>query len=178
MSAEPSGSAQTDGIVCLRPWQDTDATALVECIDGDAEIARWLDQVPQPYTVADAHAYFAAEGEDKYAVTAAGSGRLLGSIGLRWNEALDTAELGYWVRADVRGTGVITRAVALAVQLAFASGAARVQLRAATDNAASRRVAEKAGFTLEGVLRSAHWNARLGLRQDWALYSLLPGERA
>jgi hypothetical protein len=26
------------------------------------------------------------------------------------------------------------------------------------------------------VLRSAHWNPRLGRRQDWAIYSLLPGE--
>ena len=51
-----------------------------------------------------------------------------------------------------------------------------VQLRADPENHASCRVAEKAGFTLEGVLRSAHWNARLGRRQDWALYSLLPGE--
>jgi hypothetical protein len=26
------------------------------------------------------------------------------------------------------------------------------------------------------VLRSVYWNARLGRRQNWALYSLLPGE--
>ena len=37
-------------------------------------------------------------------------------------------------------------------------------------------VKSKAGYTIEGVLRSAHWNARIGRRQDWALYSLLPGE--
>jgi len=51
-----------------------------------------------------------------------------------------------------------------------------VQLRADVENVASRRAAEKAGFRLEGVLRSAHWNARLGRRQDWAMYSLLPGD--
>ena len=44
------------------------------------------------------------------------------------------------------------------------------------ENVPSRRVAEQAGFTLEGVLRSAHWNARLGRRQDWAMYSLLRDE--
>ena len=51
-------------------------------------------------------------------------------------------------------------------------------LRADPENAASCRVAEKAGFTREGVLRSAHWNPRLGRRQDWAIYSLLPAEPA
>ena len=61
---------------------------------------------------------------------------------------------------------------------AFSSGAARVQLRAAVGNDASRRVAEKAGFSLEGVLRSSYWNPRLGRRVDWAMYSLLPGELA
>jgi RimJ/RimL family protein N-acetyltransferase len=39
-------------------------------------------------------------------------------------------------------------------------------------------VAEKAGFRLEGVLRSAYWNPRLARRVDWAMYSLLPGELA
>ena len=48
--------------------------------------------------------------------------------------------------------------------------------RADVENIASRRAAEKAGFSLEGVLRSVHWNARLRRRQDWALYSLLPDE--
>jgi RimJ/RimL family protein N-acetyltransferase len=52
-------------------------------------------------------------------------------------------------------------------------GVERVQLRADIENVGSCRVAEKAGFQLEGVLRSAHWNERLGRRQDWAMYSLL-----
>jgi RimJ/RimL family protein N-acetyltransferase len=80
------------------------------------------------------------------------------------------------MRSDERGRGVMTRALRLAARWALDDGAARVQLRADVENLASRRVAEKAGFKLEGVLRSAHWNARLGRRQDWAMYSLLPGE--
>jgi RimJ/RimL family protein N-acetyltransferase len=71
---------------------------------------------------------------------------------------------------------VTTAALRLIVAWALAEGAARVQLRAAVGNDASRRVAEKAGFRLEGVLRSSYWNPRLGRRVDWAMYSLLPGE--
>jgi len=43
-------------------------------------------------------------------------------------------------------------------------------------NEASLRVAEKAGFTREGVLRSSRFNARRGERVDFAMFSLLPGE--
>ena len=164
----------SDGVIAVRPWRRADASALVECLDGDEEIARWLDRIPQPYTVADALTFFAGLGETAFAVVDQKSGRLLGGIGLRWNE--DVAEIGYWARADARGRGVTTRALVLVAGLALEQGAARVQLRADIENAPSRRVAEKAGFTAEGVLRSAHWNARLGRRQSWAMYSVLPGE--
>jgi RimJ/RimL family protein N-acetyltransferase len=72
---------------------------------------------------------------------------------------------------------VTTRALVLVTGLAFEQGAGRVQLRADVENVASRRVAEKAGFTAEGVLREVHWNPRLGRRQSWVMYSILPGER-
>ena len=171
-----AGSPLTDGVVTLRPWSEADADELVACLDGDPEISRWLDQVPQPYTREDALAYVRGIGEDAYAVVDAASRRLLGSIGLRWNETRDVAEVGYWLRADARGRGATVRALALVVPAGFQQGAARVQLRAAVGNDASRRVAENAGFRLEGILRSARYNARLGRRVDWAMYSVLPGE--
>ncbi|HEX6789237.1 MAG TPA: GNAT family N-acetyltransferase [Gaiellaceae bacterium] len=167
----------SDGLVTLRAWRREDSEALVECLDGDPEITIWLDQVPQPYTRADALAYIGGIGESTFAVTDAETGRILGSIGVRFSETGDVGEIGYWLRSDARGRGVMTRALVLAARWALgAGGAARVQLRADVENVASRRVAEKAGFQLEGVLRSAHWNARLGRRQDWAMYSLLPGD--
>jgi RimJ/RimL family protein N-acetyltransferase len=167
----------SDGLVTLRAWRREDSESLVECLDGDPEITIRLDQVPQPYTRADALAYIGGIGESAFAVTDAETGRILGSIGVRFSETGDVGEIGYWMRSDARGRGVMTRALRLAARWAFdESGAARVQLRADVENVASRRVAEKAGFRLEGVLRSAHWNPRLGRRQDWAMYSLLPGE--
>ena len=166
-----------DEVVALRPWSLDDVEALVECIDGDPEIGRWLDQVPQPYTAADARGYIGGVGEQAFAVTDALTGRVLGSIGVTWNERRDVGEIGYWVRADARGRGVVSRALAVVSRFAFEhEGAARLQLRADVENAGSRRAAEKVGFRLEGVMRSAHWNGRLGRRQDWAMYSLLPGE--
>jgi RimJ/RimL family protein N-acetyltransferase len=167
----------TDGVVTLRPWQKADAAELVECINGDPEITRRLDQVPQPYRTKDALAYFRSVGERAFAVTDSETGRLLGSIGVRFSEAGDVGELGYWLRADARGNGTMTRALRVVSEWAFGrENVARLQLRADVDNVPSRRVAEKAGFQLEGVLRSVYWNARLGRRQSWAMYSLLPDE--
>jgi len=177
MSGRRSGEALSDGVVALRPWTEADAPAIVECIDGDPEIGRWLDQVPQPYSLDDALGYIRGAGEQSFAILEAGDAAVLGSIGVRWNEAGDIGEVGYWLCAGARGRGVATRAVRLVSAWALARGGiGRLQLRAAVGNDASRRVAERAGFTFEGVLRSAHWSPRLGRRLDWAMYSRLPGE--
>jgi RimJ/RimL family protein N-acetyltransferase len=164
----------TDQSLTLRPWTADDAATIVECVNGDPELEKWLDQVPQPYTLEDARAYIAGLGEQAFAVTDTRTGRILGSIGLQRNDD-GVGEIGYWIRAQARGQGTMTCAVLLLARWALTDGGlARVQLRADIENVASRRVAEKAGFQLEGVLRSAHWNPRLARRVDWAMYSLLP----
>jgi RimJ/RimL family protein N-acetyltransferase len=172
----------TDGVVSLRPWTLDDVPEMVAAVDGDAEIARWLDGVPQPYTAENAAAYISGEivpDETTYAIVDAADGRVLGSIGITWNQQRDVGEIGYWVRRDARGRGAVTRALVLLSRDAFSNeGAARVQLRADPENVASCRAAEKAGFQREGVLRAAHWNERLGRRQDHVLYSLLPSDVA
>jgi RimJ/RimL family protein N-acetyltransferase len=171
----------TDRIVTLRPWAAGDAETMVECLDGDPEISRWLDRIPQPYSLADARAYIAGEivpGETPFAITDSSSGRVLGSIGLG-PIANETGEIGYWLRADARGDGLVTRALVLVSRWALArDDVERVQLRADIENVASCRVAEKAGFVREGVLRRAYFNPRLGRRQDWAIYTLLTSDLA
>jgi RimJ/RimL family protein N-acetyltransferase len=86
-------------------------------------------------------------------------------------------EVGYWTAAPARGRGLTTRALRLICRWLLEDvGAERVQLRADVENEGSLRVAEKAGFVREGVLRSSGVNPRLGRRVDYAIYSLLPGE--
>lgn len=169
----------SDGTVLLRPWTEADAPEIVDIVAGDDEMASWLDRLPQPYRLEHALAYVRGEvipDETIFAITESSSGRVLGSIGLSPHPS-DVIEIGYWMRADARGNGYMTRALVLASRWAFSElDAARVQLRADVENVASCRVAEKAGFHRDGVLRSAYWNERLKRRQDWAMYSLLPGE--
>jgi ribosomal-protein-serine acetyltransferase len=69
-----------------------------------------------------------------------------------------TGELGYWLRADRQGKGIVTACCRACVRHGFESLALnRIELAAATGNAPSRRVAERMGFRLEGVLREAGW---------------------
>jgi len=101
------------------------------------------------------------------------SDRIVGSIGLfhaDWE--VRSAEIGYGVRGDERGKGHATEALAAVARWALTeAGIQRAWLTANTDNVASVRVAEKAGFHREGTLR------RTGLEDDGlhdqALFSLL-----
>ena len=84
-------------------------------------------------------------------------------------------ELGYLVFAPARGRAVATRAVRLLARFGFERlGLGRIEILAATANPASQRVAEKAGFTREGVLRSYMQSG--GERLDMVSFSLLPDE--
>jgi RimJ/RimL family protein N-acetyltransferase len=103
-------------------------------------------------------------------------GRIVGSIGLFHADwAVRSAEIGYGVRTDLRGKGYATEALAaLARWVLTEGGIQRAWLTANTDNVASVRVAEKAGFRREGTLR------RAGLEDDGlhdqALFALLDDE--
>lgn len=84
-----------------------------------------------------------------------------------------TAEVGYMTAPWARGRGIAGEAVtAIARWLFERQGFGRIQLRAAVSNAASQRVAEKAGFTREGVARAA-----LG-GEDLAVYGLIASDLA
>ncbi len=85
----------------------------------------------------------------------------------------DAFELSYQLYDDRHaGNGYVTEAVQLLVDYLFwAKKEHRIQLVIVPENAASRRIAVKCGFTLEGTVRGAFFNQ--GRSQDVLLYSLL-----
>jgi RimJ/RimL family protein N-acetyltransferase len=103
------------------------------------------------------------------------SGEILGgaSIG-HYDRMRQRVEVGYWLLREARGRGVATRVARALAEYALAHGLERVEAVVRTDNVASQRVLERAGFTREGVLRS--FLRHDGGRADAAIYSLLPGE--
>lgn len=103
---------------------------------------------------------------------------LIGQIEFFRAMYMDCFEIAYLVfDAQHRGKGVVTEAVGLLVKYLFQSTKVnRLQLVISTPNTASRRVAEKCGFTHEGTLRGAFFNA--GRNHDMEMYSLLRSEFA
>jgi RimJ/RimL family protein N-acetyltransferase len=178
----PPEHGLSDGVVTLRRWEIDDVPALVEAIDGDPEITSFLELIPQPYGEAEARAWIEAAAAMWHDQTGSPFALLVadevtGGAGINWIDRDDgVGDVGYWLRREARGRGYTTRAVRLLARWAFDLGCERLQIRADTQNAASWRVAERAGFRREGVMRSIRFNPRLGRRMDFALYSLLPHE--
>ncbi len=169
----------TDGVVTLRPWRMDDVPALVAACN-DETLHHWLPMIPFPYTEEDGREFIGsqpqrnAEGAGNVGVFDAATSELLGACGFRVDEAGRT-EFGYWVASAQRGRGIASRALRLTTRwVAERTGTRRLQLHADVANVASQRVAEKAGFTREGVQRS--WMEVRGERRDMVSYSLLPEE--
>jgi len=136
--------------------------------------------VPEPYTEADATGWIALSGERwrtgeaaTFAIADPVDDSYLGGIDLR-SGPWPVGEIGYGLRADVRGRGLTARALRLIAGWGLGLGLVRLQLSTDVENAASQRVAEKAGFTREGVLRMGL--EVKGRRSDCVLFSLLPGD--
>jgi ribosomal-protein-serine acetyltransferase len=88
-----------------------------------------------------------------FAITRVASPAFLGRVGLDQISGSGTANVGYWVRTGQTGQGIATAAVRLVARFGFEDlGLLRLELVIAVENPASRRVAEKVGATLEGVV--------------------------
>lgn len=162
----------TNGVVVLRAPDNRDVDRITVLCQ-DAEVQRWTT-VPTPYRRADAEAFITrvvvpgweAGTTLTWAVRDAGTDRLDGMIGLAMEPA-SSAEIGYWLGPEVRGRGIMSRAVALVLDHAFSAaglGLERVSWCAISGNTASRVVAERAGFTIEGLVRG--YAVQRGVRQD------------
>jgi RimJ/RimL family protein N-acetyltransferase len=137
---------------------------------GATDVARWFETADQMWTNQTAFPML---------IRSKVNGALLGGAGLQ--DVLlygkREAELGYWVRKSARGRGVASTAIRAIAAFAFDElKLVRASMRIRLDNTSSRRAAERAGASFEGVTRHGivHGEARF----DAAHYSLLPADLA
>jgi RimJ/RimL family protein N-acetyltransferase len=144
----------------LRSFSEADITDVHEaCCD---ELSQTWLPVPVPYTLETARAWYTgitrqihASGDGiQFAAVPRAGGRLVGSVGLKRTDWLArVSEIGYWISPWARGRGYATEAVQIVGRWLLGElGFERMELRAATGNLASRRVAKKAGLVQEGAL--------------------------
>lgn len=165
------------GTRCIvRPYRVSDA-ASVASVANDRRI--WLqlrDLFPHPYQLADAEAYIGRVVPDdpprSFAIVV--DRRAVGGVGFQLMTDVNrrSAEIGYWLGAEYWGRDIATEAVTLATAWAFdAHGLLRIFAQPFAGNAASRRVLEKAGYQLEGLMRRSA--VKDGEVRDQCLYARL-----
>jgi RimJ/RimL family protein N-acetyltransferase len=169
------------GAVTLRPPAAKDQAAILAA-GRDPDIIRWFG-MPDPYTNEDVRRYIHdtaplewARGTEAIFAIAGPDDAYAGAIDVRVGSVdPEVGEVGFFVGPQARGRGYASSALRALAGWAFAElGLARLQWRAEVGNDASRRVAEKAGFTMEGLLRQAYEED--GRRRDCWVGSLLPRE--
>ena len=174
----PDALLLTDGVVLVDRFTDADVDALWAGED-DGYVRR--SRLPGPFTRRDI-ANQIRQWQDQWrlggtrralAVRETGSRRLVGGCVLEIRPDDDEiAELSYWVFPPYRRRAYATRSVELACRYAFDDLAVvRMELYIEPTNSASQRVATKAGFRQEGILRE-HDRCHSG-RSDMVLFSRL-----
>lgn len=144
----------------LRPWRETDAASIARYADNPRIAANLRDAFPNPYTLADAEAFvrgcIAQEGTRRLCRAIVVDHEAVGSIGIfpQSDVYRKSAEIGYWLGEPFWRRGIMSAAVERLCREAFeTSGIVRIYAEPFARNLGSRRVLEKAGFTLEGTLR-------------------------
>ncbi|HLU30919.1 MAG TPA: GNAT family protein [Acidimicrobiia bacterium] len=184
MARVPPETIETERLV-LRRFNRRDVPSLEEGVRSSlADLNEWLPWAHMDYTRDDAVAFvrdsiqawregkafdFAIRGRENL-------DRHVGNISI-WQTSRTgrIGEIGYWIRTDMNGKGYATEATQALMATGFdVLGLHKLTLRIAVGNIGSERVAEKLGFTREGVLRE-----ELLIRGNWVdhtLYSMLEGE--
>ena len=165
----------------MRPLLQPDAADLTQAVlDSVGSVGKWMAWCHAGYSLQDAlktitrNAQHLADAQAfEFGIFESETGCLAGMCGINnvvWPNG--TANLGYWIRERFAGRGIASRATRSLAAFGFRIGLTRIEIVAAENNTASRRVAEKSGAVFEAMLRN-----RLktdGQPVPGALYALFP----
>lgn len=171
----------------LRRFRSGDARPLSVAVgESLPELSEWLPWAQGLYGLPEARAFVRSSNRSwrrgrafDFAVSLKEKpDELAGGVGIWYTSRIQrSAELGYWVRSDLTGGGVATEAAAALLPLGFEEMRLnRILVRIGVGNLSSRRVAEKLGFSYEGIARE-----EIMVRGKWMdheVFSLLAREWA
>lgn len=153
--------------------------SILESIDQLKKWMPWAKEAPTleetEANIRQAYVQFLERSDLRFLLWDRNTLDFIGSSGLhRINWKLRKFEIGYWCRSCYSGQGYITEAVKGITVFAFQFlDAKRVEIHCDEENIASRRVAEKVGYRLEGILRNFELNIDQKLRNT-CIYSMIP----
>lgn len=138
----------------LRPFELSDVPGFTAAVNASLDsLIPWMIWAHHDYQPHDAESWIRfthwqrmKEEAEEFAIVDQHD-QLLGGAGIRFaRHPGDTSAIGYWVRSDAQRQGIASRAVTKLLPMGFSRHDTRViEILAAEDNLASRRVAEKCG---------------------------------
>ena len=160
----------------VRSWHPDDVESIVRHANNRKIWLNLRDRFPHPYTRADAKNWvqiaLSAKPETSFAIDM--SGQAVGSIGfeLRTDVERYSAEVGYWLGEEFWGQGICASALKAATPYAMeAYHLNRIFAVPFSENLASIRVLEKAGYTKECFMRRSAFKD--GRFVDQVLYAFV-----
>lgn len=172
-------SFETERLLIRAPRAGDGSEVNAAILDSIKELRPWLPWAHPIPTVGESEANirgavakFLAREDLRLLLFLKGTNTLVGSSGLhRIDWKVPRFEIGYWARTPYAGRGYITEAVIGITDFAQKHlGARRVEIKMDTRNERSWRVAERAGYTLEAVIRHER-RALDGSLADGRLYA-------
>lgn len=163
-------------VFSLEPWAEKFIPDVAKYAN-NPKIACFLrDVFPHPYTQTDAdwfiHDCMAKNEAESLFRAIVVDDHAVGSLSVMKGSDVyqKSGELGYWLAEEYWGKGIMTQAVKEICSLAFpALDIVRIYAEPYANNPASRRVLEKAGFTLEGIKKKSVYKG--GTLYDSCLYA-------
>jgi RimJ/RimL family protein N-acetyltransferase len=167
----------------LRSPRMGDGAVIIDAVRSSlAELKVWMPWATDEYSVHDAedwcrrHAAKFILGEDaSYLIFHRGTSRHMGNVSSfskDWH--VPKFEIGYWLSTGEVGRGYMTEAVIAVTKMTLgAIGARRIEIHTDARNDRSRRVAERAGYVLEGTLKNL-CRDNSGQLNDECLYAVTP----
>jgi ribosomal-protein-serine acetyltransferase len=162
---------------------ESDLHELHSCIERTRdELGKWLRWAQEP-SLENTRGHLArglAAERDGHGVRRAIviDGAIVGDVGLDVDRDNNAGGIGYWLDRDHRGRGLVGVAVRALVRHGFTALALRrIEIRTDVQNRASRAVAERLGFELEGVLRQSYRVSEQHYSDD-AVYAMLASDSA
>ncbi|WGG44063.1 GNAT family N-acetyltransferase [Rossellomorea sp. DA94] len=170
----------------IRPCMPGDGSDVFRAIaDSRSELKPWLPFARKEQTleeveagVRESFADFIKKTDIRLHIYLKETDEFIGSTGLhRIDWDVPKVEIGYWLNSRHTKKGYMVEAVKALTHFALHDlSCQRVEIRCDERNTASRRVPERLGFKLEGILRNDHLDENGTDARDTCVYSLIPGD--
>ncbi len=167
----------------LRPIEKKDADAFFELIDNNRQRLEdfFAGTVAKNRTLGETHSFIpdVIDRTSKrmyfaFVIVDLATDTIIGFADIKtidWN--IPKAELGYFIDKEYEGKGIISKAIARIIAHCFNDlELKKISLRVHESNMASRKIAEKHGFEVEGIIRS-DYKMTNGVIIDVMYYGLL-----